>query len=95
MSGLVANRGISMNFPQIKVPWQKVCTNSSFTGFVPVFFASCSPSLLRKSVLGVRGSSVPLLWTYSASAASPCDQDGFHDLFAPFVKAVLMPTQLA
>lgn len=43
----------------------------------------------KNSVLGVRGSSLPLLWTFSAST-SLCDQDGFYDLFAPFAKAVLM-----
>lgn len=42
----------------------------------------------KDSVLGVRGSSLPLLWTFSTSI-SLCDQNGFYDLFAPFAKDVL------
>lgn len=55
---------ISMNLLQTKVPWQKVCTDSSVMGFAPVFSAWCplslSPSLLRKTVYW--------LWVLSAPA---------------------------
>lgn len=83
-----------MSLPQTKVQWQKVCTGSNVMGYVPVFSASCPPSLslslLRQCTGAVRG--FGMLWSHSASTAgaSPCDQHGLCDLFAPFVKAVLM-----
>lgn len=86
-----------MNLLQPKVPWQKVCMDSNMMGFVPVFFALCPPflslCLLRNTVYwGCEGllSALAVDTFCFNSRGISCDQHGFYDLFAPFVKAVLM-----